>query len=296
MRRAALVAALLGALSASCGDAHVTAPAGYDEPIRVPGGQFIEGALPADGAGPRIETIDSQNGHVVAGQAGKKLGGNVQAGAGSIALQIAGAGLGYWVVPVGPEDPTLRGQLTWQLAFDVGRSAPLGKQALALAAVDLSGAFGPLATVPLLVDPLVPSGHVVVALSWDSPGDVDLHLFTPDGKEVSGKKPTTAASGAAAGPHDGVLDRDSNASCVQDGLREEDVVWTDAPAPGRYTVYADLFDACGAPTTDFALTVYVDGAERQRTAGRLIERDASGGVRTDGQSGALGLFVTELSL
>lgn len=294
MRRALAIASL-GAALASCADGAVDAHPGYDEPIRVPSGHFFVGELPIEGSGPAIETIESANGHVVAGQAGKKLAGDVALGASSIALRMAGAGTGYWVVPVGPEDPTLAGQLTWQLSYDVGREAPTGKQALKVAAIGADGAFGPATTVPLLVDPLLPAGHVVVALSWDSPGDLDLHLVTPEGKDVSAKKPTTAATGTPAGAHDGVVDRDSNASCAQDGFREEDVVWTDAPSPGRYLVYADLFDACGAATTDFSLVVYVDGEEKRRTAGRLLDRDASGGVRADGEGGPVGLYLTELT-
>jgi hypothetical protein len=93
------------------------------------------------------------------------------------------------------------------------------------------------------------------------------------------------------------LDRDSNAGCIQDGRRQENLVFTGAPPPGVYQIYARLFDACGAGTTHFTATVRearpspAGGATlevvRSRT-GVLTPIDARGGRD-------LGLFVTEVT-
>ena len=71
-------------------------------------------------------------------------------------------------------------------------------------------------------------------------------------------------------PGTGVLDRDSNAACVEDGVREEDVVFADAPAEGTYLVRVDMASACGAPSADFVLTERVDGKVMDTVKGRLL--------------------------
>ena len=78
---------------------------------------------------------------------------------------------------------------------------------------------------------------------------------------------------------------DSNASCVQDGYRMENVVWSDAPEVGTYVVNVDMFSACGAPAATFSFSLYVDGQEIVHKVGRLLDIDAD--------SGGPGLFVTE---
>ena len=157
-----------------------------------------------------------------------------------------------------------------------------------------TGQWGPASDLTLAVRSSTPKGHVVFALSWDSPADLDLHLVAPNGKELSSKTPTSAlpdAGAVVASEHDAVLQGDSNASCV-DGARAEYAVVQDTPAPGTWRVYVDEFDACAAAATTFTLTVLVDGAEVSRTSGRLLDIEASGGSRPDGQAGPLGLWVT----
>jgi hypothetical protein len=77
----------------------------------------------------------------------------------------------------------------------------------------------------------------------------------------------------------GFLDRDSNANCVEDAWREEDVAWAGDPDPGTYIFRVDEFSACGTVATNFILQEYVDGKENtaQRVVGTLLASQADGG-------------------
>ena len=292
-RAAALLAALL---VAACNDASENAASSLGEPMVVHGAQFFGGELPAASGGPALEGVESQNNVIVQGQAGKRFAGDARAGAMSLALELADLGSGYWVLPVGPADPATPGDLTWEAVVDFARDLPVGPHTLHFAAASADGAWGPRSDLSLGVRSIVPKGHVVIALSWSTPADLDLHVWAPDGVDVSPKTPTSALPGDAgveAGAGDGVIDRDSNAACV-DGPREEDLVFAGNPAPGLWSIYVDEFDACAAPTTTWTVVVYVDGAEQLRRTGRLLDADASGGARADGEPGPVGLFVTQL--
>lgn len=295
MKRALAMLLAAGA-AAGCADAGEDAKTGAAEPLLVHGAQFVPGALPSDTGGPRVLTVESQNNALVAGQAGKKLAGNVAGGAMALALRFEDLGTGYWTLPVGVPDPATPGALTWEAVCDFARDLPVGKHELRFAASDRDGAWGPSSDLGLTVRSLVPDGRVVISLTWDSPADLDLHVWAPNGKEITSKTPSSALvtdAGASPGAGDGKLDRDSNASCI-DGPRTEDVVFSGGPMPGVWSIYVDEFDACGAPGTTFQVVVYVEGEERLRQGGRLIDLDASGGVRADGRPGPLGAYVTQL--
>jgi hypothetical protein len=281
------------ALLAGCDDAGVPFTRGAREPVQVEGGQFHAGDLPADTGGPKVTTLNSQANLLFAGQAGKKITGDAEKGATAIAVRLHDVGAGYWTVPVGTPDPQTMGDLTWEADCDFAWDLKPGMYYLDFAAVNEAGAFGPVNNLPLLVQSAVPEGKVVISLQWDSAADLDLHLVTPSGNELDPKHPVTEPPDGGAGdmppPNVGVLDRDSNASCTQDGFREEDVVFAGAPSPGTYLVRVDMFSACGAPAADFVLTVRVDGAVTQTVKGRLLDIDADGG------GPGSGLFVANLS-
>jgi hypothetical protein len=136
----------------------------------------------------------------------------------------------------------------------------------------------------------VPTGHVVASLTWGIDADLDLHIVSPSGKELSPKHPNTIASDSNGKPvaGSGLLDHDSLAGCIPDGLRTENVVWGDAPEAGAYTVYVDLFSACGKPAANFKFSLLVDGQSVLEKAGRLLDIDADGGASS-------GLFVTQFT-
>ena len=96
---------------------------------------------------------------------------------------------------------------------------------------------------------VVGTGELQVSVSWDSPTDVDLHLFEPDGTEIFFFN-TTSDSG-------GMLDLDSNPACFIDGVNNENITYEGVTPPsGEYTVAVTYFSACGitAPT-NFVVTV-----------------------------------------
>ncbi|GAC1359184.1 MAG: hypothetical protein NVSMB47_11990 [Polyangiales bacterium] len=292
MRGMATWALALATVLGACGES-VRAPTGLGEPLRVENGQFFGGALPTGAAGPAVLTIDSADDRVRQGALRRKLSGNAKSGAAAIALRFADTGSGYWVVPVGPPDPQTEGDLTYEIVYDLARSAPLGRHPLQLSAVDEAGRWGPPSELPLEVASLIPAGHVVISLEWDADVDLDLQVTTPEGKRVDPKHPTTATDldgGVdAATPGLGVIDRDSNGGCVIDGLRAESLAFKGAAPPGRYRVAVDLFDACGRDATRFTSQVRVDGALRLQRSGRLQAIDATGGS-------APGLFVADVDL
>jgi hypothetical protein len=276
MRRAVLLLCL--AITAGCGES-IPFRSGADQPIQVEGGQFFEGPLPTGTRGPAVTTVDSRNNLIVAGETGKKLTGLAEDGAYSIALRFSDIGSGYWVVPVGPPDPQTAGQLSWTAICDIARETPPGNHTLEFSAADSAGRFGAKNATPVLVQTLRPSGRVVVSLTWDTNADLDLHLVAPDGKELDPKHPNSSnlLDGGAAPPGNGLLDRDSNANCVIDGYREEDVVWQDAPAPGTYLARVDMFSACGAPIAHFVFSIWENDKEVLERNGEILAVDADGG-------------------
>jgi hypothetical protein len=274
-------------LAAGCDDG-VSATSGLGEPIRVRGGQFFEGAIPGATGGPEVATIDSQNNLVTQGQAGKKLAGVAKKGSTAVAARLEDLGTGYWIVPVGPEDPQTEGDLSWEMVIDYSTSARPGKHSLVLAASDQLGTFGPTRDLPILIQSLTPEGAAGITLSWDSNADLDLHVIGPNGKEADPKHLTTAFDvDGGLPPGAGAIDRDANAGCGQNGYRSETLVFVDPPAPGTYQIRVDMFDACSASAANFVVSARRAGTSVFSAKGRLLDLDADGG------GPGSGLFVGE---
>jgi hypothetical protein len=88
----------------------------------------------------------------------------------------------------------------------------------------------------------------------------------------------------------GHLDRDAQTGCRATGPRRENLIWQQPPVPGGYQIRVNLFEACGASSARFAVTLYTSqpdeaGASQlvrgPRTAGTLLAISANGG-RTPG--------------
>ena len=290
--------AALALLAVGCGDS-VAAHSGAEQSFRVTDGQFFEGAYPSANGGPDVEAPENlRNSVVAAGFTGKKIGGLTPKGSRAVALNLAGFGSGYWVVPVGSPDP-LTNELTWSATMDFGRDLPGGDVSLTLAASDGEGRFGQHIEKHLTMLPFAPEDHVVASLVWGNDADLDLHIVSPTGKELDPKHPNTGALDAdgVAPLGSGLLDRDSNNGCIPDGTRNENVSWKDdpdvdgdSPEPGTYIVRVDMFSACGKPAADFVFILTIDGQEVLRKVGRLLDADADNG------GPGSGLFVTEFTL
>ncbi len=282
-----------------CGTS-VDASSGQDQPIIVRDsnsgktGQFVAGAFPAAVAAVApVSNVAIHNLSFAAGTVGKGITGLAGTDSPSVAVALQGLGTGYWVVPTSVPDPTQNFDLTWGTSIDFARTIPAGSYSLLFAASNLQGQFSPAFPQLVEIASFLPTGHVVASLSWDSAADLDLRLTSPSGKQESPKHPNTGYTydaGPDAGelmPGSGLLDRDSNANCIQDDYRMEDVVWSDDPEPGTYEVNVDMFSACGAPVANFSFSLYVDGQQVLRKVGRLLNIDADGG--------GTGLFVTEFN-
>jgi len=310
----------LVALVASCGG--VEADLGLDEPLRIPGGRFVDGPLPGQPAAegeplvePAVTLVDTPNVIVRLGQVGKELAGRTTPDAVAIGVAAGGAGTGYWVSPLGPPDPLANDELTFTLDAAIGWDVPIGPGAIEFVAIDADGHTGRKHRTTVCVrpdlndnqatcDPTQAPPATVIALSWDASVDLDLVVRTPEGKLVSSAAPTTIAHPPPILPSElsepgvGILDRDSNANCHIDGINREALVWKTAPTVGTYLVYANLADACGQHAVTFTAVVYqattnADGTqqlvETARQSGRLIADAADGGIGP-------GLFLLQLAL
>jgi hypothetical protein len=284
------LASVLALSLAGCGDSE-SGESGLNEPLRVQGGQFFEGSFPeTHESGPAVTQINIRSTDLLQGNPAKAVSGLAGPGSQSVAIALQGLGHGFWVVPVGAESFESPGSFGWTATLNFSNDVPVGEQFLQTAAHGDNGEFGPETTQRLSVKSLMPTGHVVASLTWGIDADLDLHLVGPSGKELSPKHPnsTELDSAGNAVPGNGLLDHDSVAGCVPDGLRAENVVWMDAPEAGTYTVLVDMFSACGKPAASFKFNLYVDGQSVLEKAGRLLDIDADGGSGN-------GLFVTEFS-
>ncbi len=307
---------------------------GLDEPLTVQyldprgtnaklSGQFVSGKLPGTApltkgehvpdAGPNgPPQITSKNGFQTIffeGQAAGSFTGQATANTTGIGIAVDGAGTGYWVVPpeLGVDRNT--GDLNWAVTVNLGTEIAPGSHVLRFVAIDSQGVAGPQTTLPLCIKSDVPDNlqecsptrvppKAVISLTWDTNVDLDLEVVTPDGTLVSPKHPFTTAAltdGGTVPSWAGTFDRDSDAGCIIDGIRTENLTWNTVAPHGRYLIYANLFSSCGQPAVRFVASVYTqvpnpDGgvphlAEKVSQAGELLAVQANGGT-------ALGLYVT----
>ena len=245
--------------------------------------QFFPGPLPSGTDGPTIPNIDNLQRVVYQGQQGRKLTGLASEPASAVALKFDGLGTGYWIAPVRVPEAAQPGTLDWEVRLDLAHDIPVGEQFLRVTATDADGHFGPAEQRTILsVRPLQPTGAAVATLTWDSNADLDLQIITPTGKQVDGKHPATDLPVKGVLPAGaGASDRDSNAGCVPDGLRQEDLVWPTAPTPGLYLAKVDMFASCGEPVANFVFRLYSNGEPIFEQAGRLLGTDADNGIAGD---------------
>jgi hypothetical protein len=115
----------------------------------------------------------------------------------------------------------------------------------------------------------VGTGDLQVSISWDVDSDVDLHVIDPDGAEIYYDQ-TDSPSG-------GVLDLDSNAACLIDHVRNENITWATAPS-GTYTVLVDYYDSCNVDASHIVVTVKRKGHDAQTFTDTLTGAGDQGGL------------------
>ncbi len=245
--------------------------------LRVDAAQIVNGPPPQDAAGPRVHGISLLETRIWPGQVGKELSGVLQEGSTAAALALAGDRVHYIVVAKAP-DVAAPQQPTFAARLGFARALPLGPQQLSIQAIAADGTYGPALRQQL--DAVAEPGAdppslapLVIALRWDRPVDLDLHVEEPDGQIIWSRRKS-----GAAGKGVGVLDLDSNAACVLDGRQREQVIYSLPPPPGRYRVLVDTFSLCGQAAAYWFVDVYRSGAAQPKksASGQSLASDTRG--------------------
>ena len=251
--------------------------------FRVEGAQWIPGPTPIDATGPAVLSVRNARTTVWPGQVDKNISGTLARSASAVSLGLEGDG-GHWILPAGPPDVVSPAELTFAARVAFAATLPPGEHWLLLRAVDASGRFGPARREALLAQeaPSV-AGELVFSLTWDSNADLDLHVVDPDGVEVWARNINSYQAPPPGQPEDpeawrrgGILDHDSNAGCLVDGRRRENVVWA-GPAPaGTYLVRVAAPSLCGEPAARWTVTASRAGVAAARATGTLVEASTRG--------------------
>lgn len=278
--RAWALLVVAGALAASCD--RTLADDGLDASLHVDGAQFFRGPMPADAMGPKVQTV-TVGASFTAGSVDKSCTGEIDRDGTAVAVGLAGD-LGYWILRADVPTASAPSAPTFAASLSFARSMKAGPRDLVVRAVDAQRRFGPPFTRTIQIrDRAVPDGQLVVSLAWDNGADLDLHVVDPDGVEIFKRNPNSyeppppgAAKEAPGTPHDGgVLDFDSNAGCVEDGRRTEDVVWADAPPRGHYLVRVDTASLCGEAVARWRVQAILHGAVVGSAEGIATDVDVS---------------------
>jgi hypothetical protein len=264
-------------LALACGGE--SGEAGLEEPLRVVGGVFKDGALP--GAPPdadatpdslRLTTIETNNSVVHPGQAGKQLAGRATDNSYAVALRFEKTGSGYWVKPLGEADSAYPGELNFRTEFELAADLPLGPQRLLLTVIDEQGRAGRQQALTLCVTSLYDRNlhacdetkqppAAVISLTWSGVADLDLVVRTPWGEIVDARNPSTETDPLLEDPdpNSQALLYSGDLGCDLNAAKREDLVWPKELAPGRYEVLVNLFDACGQAATFFQVSASARG-------------------------------------
>ncbi|HTU62441.1 MAG TPA: hypothetical protein VMF89_28470 [Polyangiales bacterium] len=280
---------------------------GFAEPLQIAGAAFKKGALPGQPPSDDAEaneldltTIETNNTVIHPGQTGKRISGRARDTGYSVAVRFEDRGTGYWVKPLDEADSVYPGELAFRLDIEVAHDLPLGPQRLLFTVIDARGRASRQQAFELCVaspydkalsacDETQQPPAAMISLTWDSAADLDLVVRTPDGELVDARHPSTLTDPSLTlePERQGVLYTDDARGCAGRSVRREDLVWTSEIPEGRYDVFVNLFDACGARATFFEVRAWRrterdDGSYTFRQAGetavgQLIDEEANGG-------------------
>ncbi len=279
--------ALAGCLLATACGSGATSDLGLGSLMRVEGAQYVAGPMPAPSPqGPSVESIELPTTTIWPGLANKAFQGALAATATAAAVTLEGD-RGYWLVVAGVPDFSTPGLPSFQGTASFAPTLEEGKHTFEVAAIDANGVFGSPSIQTLTAtagspSAAAPTGQLVVTLTWDTEADLDLHVVDPLGNEIYHGDPSSqpAPVPGQAPPADaggfGYLDFDSNAGCVIDGLRREDVIWAGAPPSGEYLVRVDAPSLCGAPIANFQVHAVLEGAVVGEAGGVALDSDTWG--------------------
>lgn len=260
MRRRLANLLVAGLLVAGCG-ASASPESGITAFMRVSGAQFVSGGLTPDTAAKgtaRISGVGLNNLMVYPGEENFPLTGTVT---GVTALVGLESDSGYWIVPAPIADLTTAGGFVFTTQLTFSPLLPMGSHTLIIRGVAPDGTVGPAQLYVLTATAPAAAGSLVISLTWDTEADLDLHVVMPNVADpttpieiwnkhevglpppMPGALPPDPATIAAA-PY---LDFDSNANCVIDGRRQENVIFPigSIPPDGEYIVRVDAASLCG---------------------------------------------------
>jgi hypothetical protein len=235
--------------------------------FRVADAQFQRGVPPEPSGGPDIHGLSSGNNRVVPGLGASSFSGRVVDTAQSVLLYLENDA-GYWIVPTGVIDPTQEGERTFSAKIAFARTIGVGSHKVLVRGVDAMGRVGKPDDFTFVVLSTVPEGALVVALEWDADADLDLRVTMPNPNptateptiELGPKRASTRKPVPDGGVDNGaVIDFDSNAQCLIDGRRAENLVIKQAPPPGPYQVRVDTAGLCGISSARWHVRVLRDG-------------------------------------
>jgi len=199
-------------------------------------GQLNSGAPPAPGAGPSV-TVPANASTITGGSSVLNL--STSGPARSIVAFVDGID-GFYLVPL----PDIT---SGKAIVSLGGLPPVLNFDVTFAAAGTDGVFGPYSTMTISAIEAA-GGDIQVSVTWNTEADVDLHVVEPGGAEIYYGSPTSGSGG--------VLDIDANAACSTSTLTQENIGWAAGKAPtGTYTVRVDYWDACGAISTDYIVTI-----------------------------------------
>jgi hypothetical protein len=258
---------------------------------------------------------------LVAGAEGQAFSGYATSDTVAIGVEMEGS-TGYWVTVAGGPVPMHPG-VEWSVHVNFDPADSPGRHALRFVAIDAAGSAGTQVEASVCIDSIVPDNQhacspnqvppsAVISLRWDDDFDLDLHVLTPDGTDINPRHPFIGPTDAGAPQpgssatlcsplrlvtYDACIDRDSLASCIPDGHRQEDLIFTDPPVPGAYGIYVDPFAPCGQTGVRFTVSVYtLAGAcpncglvQTFAQSGAFAAFQVSGGTGT-------GLFIKQIEL
>jgi hypothetical protein len=263
------------ALAAGCGGADPQS--GVTAWMRIAGAQFAAGELTVDTSGtePLVRQVALMTNQVAPGEENVPVSGSVEMGS-AVLIGLSGDS-GHWIVPTTVTDVSLANNYDFSVQMTFSPLTPVGAHSLVFRPVAADGTLGPTQVYPLAVaETPPPTGQLVFTLEWDTESDMDLHVDVPNPTDPTtpieiwykapvgvpipgvGEPPVTPDQVAAAG----YLDFDSNAACVIDGRRQENVIFAMAPPAGQYTVRVDANSLCGQPDAQWQVSA-TDGNGNQ---------------------------------
>jgi hypothetical protein len=262
MRAAAAIA-----LASLCACGGGTDTLGLHAWLRVPGAQYIAGPLPQPSGGPEVLQASVSRADIAPGLQDRSVQASLDARAAGVALGLDGD-TGYWVLPAGPPDVQEPDTLTLDAPIAFSTRLPPGRFELIVRAVSADGRAGSGATISLQTqDQSLPPGALAITLSWDTEADLDLHVVEPGGAEIYWGHIASQT---------GVLDFDSNQSCVIDGLRRERALWAATAPSGHYLVRVDTPSLCAEATAHWHLEAQLGASVVASAQGQSIPSDTRG--------------------